>query len=89
VEADDPRNISDEERNIFTLLRDLVLEADPDGDDQQPVSIRFLLVKVFQFNGLNVWASIALDGFWLMVLVTATLSYIFNEVADRLVVQGI
>jgi hypothetical protein len=53
--------LTDEERKIFMLLRDLVVEADPDGDDRQAVSIRFLLIKAFQFKGTNVWGSMSLQ----------------------------
>ena len=55
VERDGLINISEEDRKIFTLLRDLVLEADPEGDDTQEISTRFLFVKAYQFNGVNVW----------------------------------
>jgi hypothetical protein len=60
VERDDLTNISEEDRKIFTLLRDLVLEADPEGDDAQEISSRFLFVKAYQFNGTNVWGSMFL-----------------------------
>lgn len=60
VERDDLTNISEEDRKIFTLLRDLVLEADPEGDDTQEISSRFLFVKAYQFNGINVWGGMFL-----------------------------
>ena len=60
MENDSVTNISEEERKIFTLLRDLVLEADPEGDDEQAISTRFLFVKAYQFNGVNVWGGMIL-----------------------------
>lgn len=84
MENDGVTNISEEERKIFTLLRDLVLEADPEGDDKQAISTRFLFVKAYQFNGVNVWGGLVIVYFAAKMLVTTTLSRIVRGVAERL-----
>jgi hypothetical protein len=56
VEEDVPSNLTDEERKIVNLLNDLLLEADPEARDPRK-SVRFLTIKAYQFDGVNVWGS--------------------------------
>lgn len=52
----DVNDVTDEEKKIVNLLNDLLLEADPEAHDQ-PMTVRFLTIKAYQFDGVNVWGS--------------------------------
>jgi len=56
VERDAGDGLNEDEHKIINLLNDLVLEADF-HEDEQLLSIRFLTVKAYQFDGVNVWGS--------------------------------
>jgi hypothetical protein len=57
VERDGMGKLTTEEGRVLSLLGDLLHEADPDAEAQQPMSARLLIVWADQFDGVNVWGS--------------------------------
>lgn len=57
VERDGISELTNEEGRVLSLLGDLLHEADPDAESQQPMSARILIVWADQFDGVNVWGS--------------------------------
>ena len=81
VEQDGIGGLTNEESRVLSLLGDLLHEADPDADSQLPMSALLLVVWADQFDGVNVWGSLAprfdgIDG-----LVTSSLAKIFRSAA--------
>jgi hypothetical protein len=58
IERDGTASLTSDESRIVSLLRDLLLEADPDADTRDPMSSILLTVWADQFDGVNVWGSI-------------------------------
>jgi hypothetical protein len=57
-EVSDISAIGEEEKKVYTLISDLLAEAVPDQDaSEQPTSRRFITVKAYAFDGVNVWGS--------------------------------
>ena len=63
IERDGTDRLTNQEAKIVSLLRDLLFEADPDADSEQPMSALLLTVWADQFDGVNVWASTISHGF--------------------------
>jgi hypothetical protein len=59
VERDGTASLTTDEARIVSLLRDLLFEADPDADTQEPMSALLLTVWADQFDGVNVWGSMS------------------------------
>jgi hypothetical protein len=69
-----------EEGRVLSLLGDLLHEADPDAEAQQPMSARLLIVWADQFDGVNVWGSTH-PPLILLTVVTPSLAKIFRSAA--------
>jgi hypothetical protein len=64
IEREGIGSLTTEEARIVSLLRDLLYEADPDADTNDPMSALLLTVWADQFDGVNVWGSDStLSGF--------------------------
>jgi hypothetical protein len=57
IERDGTASLSNDEARIVSLLRDLLFEADPDANTEEPMSALLLTVWADQFDGVNVWGS--------------------------------
>jgi len=63
IERDGTAGLTTDEARIVSLLRDLLFEADPDADADEPMSALLLTVWADQFDGVNVWGSMSLSPF--------------------------
>jgi len=56
VERDGFENLTEDEEKIVSLLKDLIFEADPDADANQPLSTLLLTVWADAKNdGVSIW----------------------------------